>query len=124
MKRRRRNPGNVRSNLTKGAEIGGVAALTIFVVDSVLSQVPSLNSSTFVRSVSRLAIGGGLAYASSKMKSVPEYVPQGLVGGVVAMTALDVGTSLIGQQRPANPPTLPANAALALGEPWAPRLFV
>jgi len=122
--RRRRNPSSARTrNIVRGAQIGGVAALTVLVIDSVISRIPALNGSSFVRGITRLAAGGGLAYLASARKTIPDIVPQGIVGGAVLMTALDVGTSLI--SRPAGLPALPGPAAavLAAGQPWPPQLM-
>jgi hypothetical protein len=97
-----------------------MAALTVLVVDSVISRVPAMSNS-LSRTVARLAVGGGLAYYTTEKTKLPTVVPLGIVSGVVLASILDVGTNMIAQQRPQEPPLLPANAVLALGSPWPPR---
>lgn len=119
--RSKRNPKKYQDGLLHGLAIGAVAAAAIVSIDSLVSRVPVVNATATRRAVGRLgvaALGAGLA-----MKyDAPNYVPEGIVAGVVSYTMIDAALGAIGTTRPAaalHPPTV-ANAG-ELGNPWTPR---
>lgn len=96
--------------------VGLTAAGSAFAIELVLSR---MGFGSVGRSLARLAVGGGIAYAARNRYPV---AAEGVFTGAVMLTAFDAGTSLI-SSRPAQPPALPAGATmLQLAQPWSPRI--
>lgn len=100
----------------RGAVAGLAGALSVVVLDSLLTRVPALNNSAMSRGLTRLAFAAAAATVADAY-GAPEAVADGLFAGAVTVTALDAGTQLIASRRQ-NPPTAIGAAA---GAPWAPQ---
>lgn len=105
--------------LKQGLVTGGVAALSVMVVERVLSRVPFANESTGGRVAFRVAAGIAGAVLADALNA-PESVVVGVYAGPVAISVLDASVSLIGRRR-LEPP--PATSTAALGQSWGPTPF-
>ena len=110
----RRNPDQPSAGYAVRAGISG--AVTVALVDGVLSRVIGLNSSAATRGALRLALGGALRYGLTRAGASPGIADGALVGPVL-VTTLDVGVAVIGR-RGIEPP--PAESIEQAGLPWAP----
>lgn len=102
--------------LKQGLATGAVAAVSVMVVERVLSRVPFANESTGGRVAFRVAAGIAGAVLADALNA-PESVVVGVYAGPVAISVLDASVSLIGRRR-LEPP--PAMSTAALGQPWGP----
>jgi hypothetical protein len=105
-------PPRLRPVLGAGLQLGAVGALTVVVLDSLVSRVPALNGAPVGRAAARLGLATAAAWATQRA-AAPIAVAPGIVTGAVLVTLLDVATMQIGQRR-VEPPPGPVGAA------WAP----
>jgi hypothetical protein len=102
--------------LKQGLATGGVAAVSVMLVERVLNRFPSINETTGGRVAFRVAAGIAGSVLADALDA-PESVVVGVYAGPVAIIVLDASVSLIGRRR-LDPP--PARNIAELGQPWAP----
>lgn len=105
--------------LRTGFIVGTAGAVTVLLLDQVLTRFPALARRPGVLAIVRVLGAAGLALGARRLGAT-ETLLVGIVGGPVLFSTLDLGTRLISESRPALPP--PAAGVAQLGRPWAPRL--
>jgi len=95
--------------------VGVVGAVTVVVLDGVVTRARLLNGHPIGRAAVRLAVAGLLAWGADRLGS--RFVAGGVIAGAVLVTALDAGIALF----PARRIEPPAARAGDLGAPWGPQ---
>lgn len=103
--------------VARGAVVGVSGALSVFVIDSVLSRIPALNGSPSGRAAVRL-VSASIASIAADSIGAPGEISAGILAGPVMVTTLDLGVAMVGRSRVDPPPVLVSQGPEALGAPW------
>ncbi len=100
----------------RGVIVGTVGTAVIVGTDSIVTRMPTLNSTPIYRGLVRLALAGGSAGAAAAL-GAPKSVIQGIVAGGVTVTLIDCLVNCIGEKK-REPPAV--KSPEQLGDQWAP----